>query len=205
MPAPHPPSRAVMSKSTTSNRDENHDIETNIQVVIFCRHCSELVSSSGAQSHEVTIESSVPLLSLSMVTLPLTRTYPFDLVFGPEADQAMIYHDVVAPMLSEVLQGYNYTLFMYGHWSQLYTSLQEFEIVYDPEKIPVSQHVLRAKVFFQTYPGLLQPLNNFRISCESETLWDTLRRSGTLCDSLGNSKDLRPAQAESVFPDVTEG
>jgi kinesin family member 11 len=180
MPAPRPPSRAVMSKSTTSNHDENHDIETNIQVIICCRRRSEreiqdnspiIVSSSRAHSHEVTIESSVPLSSLSVVTLPLTRTYLFDVVFGPEADQAMIYHDVVTPMLSEVLQGYNYTLFMYGHWSQLYTSLQEFEIVYEPEKIPVSQHVLRAKVFFQmAYPGLLQPLNNFGISCESETV-----------------------------------
>lgn len=51
---------------------------------------------------------------LGVVTLPPTRTYPFDLVFGPEADQAMIYHDVVSPMLDEVLQGYNCTLFAYG-------------------------------------------------------------------------------------------
>jgi kinesin family member 11 len=120
---PRPPSRAVMSKSTTSSRDEAQDVETNIQVVIRCRRRSEreihdnspiIVSSSGAKSHEVTIESSVPVSSLGVVTLPPTKTYPFDLVFGPEADQAMIYHEVVGPMLSEVLQGYNCTLFAYG-------------------------------------------------------------------------------------------
>ncbi|GLB34934.1 putative kinesin-domain-containing protein [Lyophyllum shimeji] len=46
--------------------------------------------------------------------MPPVRTYPFDLVFGPEADQAMIYHEVVSPMLEEVLMGYNCTLFAYG-------------------------------------------------------------------------------------------
>ncbi|KIO16512.1 hypothetical protein M407DRAFT_42567, partial [Tulasnella calospora MUT 4182] len=40
--------------------------------------------------------------------------YPFDRVFGPEADQAMIYNDVVQPILEEVIQGYNCTVFAYG-------------------------------------------------------------------------------------------
>ncbi|KAG8922412.1 kinesin motor protein cin8, partial [Tulasnella sp. 408] len=44
----------------------------------------------------------------------LTKTYPFDRVFGQEADQAMIYHDVVQPRLEEVVQGYNCKLFAYG-------------------------------------------------------------------------------------------
>ena len=37
-----------------------------------------------------------------------------DRVFGAEADQAMIYQDVVHPMLEEVIKGYNCTLFAYG-------------------------------------------------------------------------------------------
>ena len=73
-----------------------------------------IVTSTGAKSTDITIETSAPVSSLGMVTLAPTRTYPFDLVFGPEADQAMIYHDVVSPMLDEVLQGYNCTLFAYG-------------------------------------------------------------------------------------------
>jgi kinesin family protein 11 len=112
-----------MAKSTNFGCDEGNNVETNIQVVIRCRQRSErevhdnspiIISSSSAKSHEVTIESSVPVSSLGVVTLPPTRTYPFDLVFGPEADQAMIYHNVVAPMLREVLHGYSCTLFAYG-------------------------------------------------------------------------------------------
>ncbi|PLW52409.1 hypothetical protein PCASD_00047 [Puccinia coronata f. sp. avenae] len=34
--------------------------------------------------------------------------------FSPEADQALIFTDVVAPILTEVLQGYNCTIFAYG-------------------------------------------------------------------------------------------
>ena len=99
------------------------ECEINIQVVVRCRRRSDrevqesspiIVSTEGARSHAVSIETAAPVSSLGVVTLPPTRTYPFDLVFGPEADQSMIYQDVVHPMLEEVLLGYNCTLFAYG-------------------------------------------------------------------------------------------
>ncbi|OCH94988.1 kinesin-domain-containing protein [Obba rivulosa] len=99
------------------------DVETNIQVVLRCRRRSEreiqenspiIITTTGAKGKDITIETAAPVSSLGLVTLPPTRTYPFDMVFGPEADQAMIYHDVVNPMLEEVLMGYNCTLFAYG-------------------------------------------------------------------------------------------
>jgi kinesin family protein 11 len=68
----------------------------------------------GAKSTDITIETAAPISSLGLITLPPTRKYPFDLVFGPQADQALIYNEVVSPMLDEVLQGYNCTLFAYG-------------------------------------------------------------------------------------------
>lgn len=42
------------------------------------------------------------------------KTYHFDKVFSPAADQAIIFEDVVAPILSEMLTGYNCTIFAYG-------------------------------------------------------------------------------------------
>ena len=99
------------------------ECEINIQVVVRCRRRSDrevqesspiIVSTEGARSHAVSIETAAPVSSLGVVTLPPTRTYPFDLVFGPEAEQSMIYQDVVHPMLEEVLLGYNCTLFAYG-------------------------------------------------------------------------------------------
>lgn len=43
------------------------------------------------------------------------RTFgPFDRVYGPESTQIDIYTDVVAPLIREVLNGYNCTVFAYG-------------------------------------------------------------------------------------------
>lgn len=106
-----------------SIRGRTGDVEMNIQVVLRCRRRSErevadnspiVVSSAGAKSDALTIETAAPSSTLGVVQLPPTRTYPFDIVFGPEADQAMVFNDVVQPMLDEVLQGYNCTLFAYG-------------------------------------------------------------------------------------------
>lgn len=97
--------------------------ETNIRVIIRCRGRSEreisehsplIVRLDGTKTKEVVIETSVPTSTLGVVTLPPERIYPFDLVFGPEADQLLIYDEVVSPMLKEVLEGYNCTLFAYG-------------------------------------------------------------------------------------------
>ena len=133
VPPPSTPHSRIVGKNT-------QDFESNIQVVIRCRHRSDreiqenspmIVTSTGARSTDITIETSAPVSSLGMVTLPPTRTYPFDLVFGPEADQAMIYHDVVSPMLDEVLQGYNCTLFAYGQTGtgKTYASILYFILI----------------------------------------------------------------------------
>lgn len=124
VPTPEPAAPLVASgSSAASTRQAKDEVGTNIQVVIRCRNRSEreiednspiIVTSSGAKSKEISIETSAPVSSLGVITPPPTRTYPFDLVFGPEADQALIYHDVVSPMLEQVLQGYNCTLFAYG-------------------------------------------------------------------------------------------
>lgn len=60
--------------------------------------------------------SGVPSSSLVTSSEPSSRekTYNFDNVFGPEADQGMVYQTVVTPALSEVLAGYNCTVFAYG-------------------------------------------------------------------------------------------
>lgn len=99
------------------------DPENNIKVVIRSRRRSErevndaspiIVQMDGAKSQDISIETSIPTSSLGVVTLPPTRRYPFDMVFGPEASQELVYDEVVQPMLQEVLEGYNCTLFAYG-------------------------------------------------------------------------------------------
>ena len=77
--------------------------ESNIHVVVRCRGRSErevkensgvVVSTSGVRSN--TVELSMGPSALS------NKTYHFDKVFSPAADQSMIYDDVVTPILDEV-------------------------------------------------------------------------------------------------------
>jgi kinesin family protein 11 len=110
--------------------------ETNINVVVRCRGRSEpelaegspaIVACGGPLSKALTVETS-PLAAASSAASsafttasgyagggqPNTRTYGFDKVFGPEADQNMIFNEVADKMLDEVLAGYNCTIFAYG-------------------------------------------------------------------------------------------
>ena len=40
-----------------------------------------------------------------------TKTFTFDKVFGPSSTQITVYKEVVYPIIEEVLQGYNCTVF----------------------------------------------------------------------------------------------
>ncbi|KAG8990644.1 kinesin motor protein cin8 [Tulasnella sp. 427] len=118
---PQPVSFASPTKMIGRNGERKE--EMNVQVVVRCRIRSEreiadgsplIVSTQGARSEEITIETGAATANMGIYTQAPTKTYPFDRVFGPEADQAMIYNDVVQPILEEVIQGYNCTLFAYG-------------------------------------------------------------------------------------------
>jgi kinesin family member 11 len=115
-----PLSEAKERKALSSSSTEEG---TSIQVAIRCRRRSEkevdekspvVASFSRDSSQSVTVELASVTSTFGVVSLPPTRTYPFDTVFGPDADQATVYNEVVSPMLEEVLRGYNCTLFAYG-------------------------------------------------------------------------------------------
>ncbi|KAG8855775.1 kinesin motor protein cin8 [Serendipita sp. 411] len=119
-------SSSLLSKRTMSDMRGLPGLEPaecNIQVVVRCRGRSEreksegsanIITIDGPMAAEVVIQTAAPKTELGVTTPAATKTYPFDRVFGPAADQAMIYQEVVKPMLDEVLLGYNCTLFAYG-------------------------------------------------------------------------------------------
>lgn len=108
-----------MSSAGTKRKErdfeQDHGEETNINVVVRCRGRSErevrensgvVVSTNGVKGK--TVELSMGPNAIS------NKTYQFDKVFSPAADQAIIFEDVVAPVLTEMLSGYNCTIFAYG-------------------------------------------------------------------------------------------
>ncbi|WPG97489.1 kinesin-domain-containing protein [Acrodontium crateriforme] len=89
--------------------------ETNINVVVRCRGRNDrevrensgvVVSTDGIKGKNVDLSMGPSALS--------NKTYNFDKVFSPAADQHMIFDEVVAPILDEVLSGFNCTIFAYG-------------------------------------------------------------------------------------------
>ncbi|TKY90241.1 hypothetical protein EX895_000239 [Sporisorium graminicola] len=129
------PSRSASSASNANDADRkrNEAGESNIQVVVRVRGQAPnepkrtqpgILTTSGprCQQIDVAIEptpvssSSVMASSSNLVQESSTRqkSYHFDQVFGPEADQGMVYQDVVGPILEEVMSGYNCTIFAYG-------------------------------------------------------------------------------------------
>lgn len=68
-------------------------------------------------SDAITVTTTPAAASSSLVvptTVDNTKTYKFDKVFGPEADQTTVFSEVAEGMLDEVLAGYNCTIFAYG-------------------------------------------------------------------------------------------
>ncbi|KAF2719166.1 kinesin-domain-containing protein [Polychaeton citri CBS 116435] len=89
--------------------------ETNINVVVRCRgrNDREVRENSGVVVSTDSIRGSKVDLSMGPSALS-NKTYQFDKVFSPAADQGMIFEDVVAPTLDNVLSGFNCTIFAYG-------------------------------------------------------------------------------------------
>lgn len=77
--------------------------ETNIHVVVRCRGRSdrEVRENSGVVVSTDGVKGKIVELSMGP-NASSNKTYHFDKVFSPAADQAMIYDDVVTPLLDEV-------------------------------------------------------------------------------------------------------
>lgn len=95
----------------------------NVQVAVRCRPLNERERVSGeravlscAESRREVMCNAIPgqRKGASAVAAAAKKTYTFDHVFGPDASQADVYEGVVEPIVDEVLQGYNCTVFAYG-------------------------------------------------------------------------------------------
>ncbi|PSR74150.1 hypothetical protein PHLCEN_2v10106 [Hermanssonia centrifuga] len=193
--APPPP------KQTIKSHGPHDDGETNIQVVIRCRRRSDreiqenspiIVSTQGARGQDITIETAAPTSALGLVTLPPTRTYPFDLVFGPEADQAMIYHDVVSPMLEEVLQGYNCTLFAYGQTGTGKTYTMQGDLTPTPMGNPSSQAGMIPRVLFRLFHQLETSVPDYSVKISFVELYNEELRDLLASDLAAPAGSIQP-------------
>ncbi|OMO68330.1 hypothetical protein COLO4_29695 [Corchorus olitorius] len=87
----------------------------NVQVLLRCRPFSEDELRSNAPQvvtcNEFQREVSV---SQNIAGKHIDRVFTFDKVFGPSAEQRDLYEQAVVPIVNEVLEGFNCTIFAYG-------------------------------------------------------------------------------------------
>ncbi|GMI96676.1 hypothetical protein like AT2G36200 [Hibiscus trionum] len=87
----------------------------NVQVLLRCRPFSEEELRNNApqvvKCNEFQREVAV---SQNIAGKQFDRVFTFDKVFGPSAQQKDLYEQAVVPIVNEVLEGFNCTIFAYG-------------------------------------------------------------------------------------------
>ncbi|XP_043191965.1 kinesin-like protein KIF3A [Amphibalanus amphitrite] len=88
----------------------------NVRVVVRVRPLNDAELAAGHRSAvEVnSLAGSVSLRSPSAAASEPPKTFTFDLAFGPDSKQFDIYNQVARPIVENVLEGYNGTIFAYG-------------------------------------------------------------------------------------------
>ncbi|XP_077239637.1 kinesin-like protein KIN-5D [Tasmannia lanceolata] len=98
-----------------SNGKYDKDKGVNVQVIVRCRPLSDdeiklntpVVISCNDHRREVAAVQNI-------ANKQIDRTFNFDKVFGPASKQKDLYEQAVSPIVTEVLEGYNCTIFAYG-------------------------------------------------------------------------------------------
>uniref|UniRef100_A0A1D1XJA0 Kinesin-related protein n=2 Tax=Anthurium amnicola TaxID=1678845 RepID=A0A1D1XJA0_9ARAE len=98
-----------------SNNRHDKDKGVNVQVLLRCRPLSEdevrLNTPVVISCHEHRREVSA---IQNIANKQIDRTFTFDRVFGPTSQQKDLFDLAVSPIVNEVLEGYNCTIFAYG-------------------------------------------------------------------------------------------
>lgn len=102
-----------LSDNMSNHYDKDRGV--NVQVLLRCRPLNEdelranvpQVISCNEQRREVTVLQNV-------ASKQIDRTFTFDKVFGPKSQQRSLYDQAIAPIVHEVLEGFNCTIFAYG-------------------------------------------------------------------------------------------
>ncbi|KAL6532629.1 Kinesin-like protein KIN-5D [Orobanche hederae] len=107
--------RDLRSGEGSFSGKHDKDKGVNVQVIVRCRPLSEeearlrtpVVVSCNDSRREVCAVQNI-------ANKQIDRTFLFDKVFGPSSQQKELYDQAICPLVFEVLEGYNCTIFAYG-------------------------------------------------------------------------------------------
>ncbi|KAF3903969.1 hypothetical protein ABW21_db0209337 [Orbilia brochopaga] len=217
---PGSPTESIASTATHAQNRHRSPDETNVQVVVRCRGRSEreikennqviLSTPGGPRGNEV-------LISMGPMSLA-NKSYMFDRVFGPEADQSMIYDDVVAPIVGEMLSGFNCTVFAYGQTGtgKTYTMSGDMEDYFGTFSdgagiIPRTLHNLFSKLdaeaseysvkcsFIELYNEELRDLMSIDDAVKLKIFEDSTKKGGVVIHGMEESYIKNAAEGVSLL------
>ncbi|KAB1226156.1 hypothetical protein CJ030_MR1G027815 [Morella rubra] len=94
--------RSADSNSSTKNeKDKGVNVQDELRV-----HTPVVISCSESRREVSAVQN--------IANKQIDRTFAFDKVFGPTSQQKELYDQAVSPIVNEVLEGYNCTIFAYG-------------------------------------------------------------------------------------------
>ncbi|KAK4377543.1 hypothetical protein RND71_003839 [Anisodus tanguticus] len=98
----------------SSNRMDK-DKEVNVQVLVRCRPLNDDEQRINVPK-AITCNESKREVSVvqNVANKQVDKIFTFDKVFGPKAQQRSIYDQAISPIVKEVLDGFNCTVFAYG-------------------------------------------------------------------------------------------
>eukprot|EP01083_Nonionella_stella_P273918 929559_1 len=118
----------------TSRHKRKHECNVNVNVVVRCRPPSDYEVKNGkvqtvrCSSKEVIIEKFENRASRRNA---VEKKFTFDRVYGQSATQEEVFTQTVVPMVDEVLQGFNCTIFAYGQTGTGKTYTMEGDIAFE--------------------------------------------------------------------------
>ncbi|UPR00521.1 kinesin [Chloropicon primus] len=110
------PGTARGGKGQEANSNSNgEDAGVNVQVILRCRPISGQEKAQRLQQVVKCCEATREVtVTQQIANKQIGRTFTFDRVFGKDTTQANVYDAAITPIVSEVLDGFNCTIFAYG-------------------------------------------------------------------------------------------
>lgn len=94
---------------------KERDKGVNVQVLLRCRPFNDdEVRTSAPQVVTCNETRREVTVNLNIAAKQIDRTFTFDKVFGPQAQQQDLYDQAIIPIVNEMLEGFNCTIFAYG-------------------------------------------------------------------------------------------
>ncbi|GAA5938927.1 hypothetical protein JCM3775_003169 [Rhodotorula graminis] len=213
------------SRDTQELRTKREPSDGNIQVVVRCRGTSpserlhsvaSVAEVKATRGTEVTLTDPNPSIPSSAnlgaahLSTPAAQTKTWDFgehpheagkerrgtVYGPDADQGMLYTDVAKPILQQVLQGYNCTIFAYGQTGtgKTYTmegNLSPYHGTFHPDAgiIP--------RTLYSLFDRLVESKCEYSVRCSFIELYNEELRDLNSPDSA----DLSPSSSSAPSPE----